>query len=75
MRRRYARNWGKSDRGEWCGGAVAEEELIYFPCGNEFLLFDLAEAPSECRNRAADPDFNFSSQRGQHWPPPFGAIN
>lgn len=91
-------------------------KLIYFPRGNETLLFDLREDPQECRNRAADPslqpvrerllkaliseldeeeqqdwiqddrlaglpagelpeqrpNFNFSAQRGLHWPPPQG---
>jgi arylsulfatase A-like enzyme len=46
----------------WGYGAKAQRmvrdkryKLIYFPRGNETLLFDLQEDPQECRNRAADP--------------------
>ncbi len=31
-------------------------KLIYFPRGNDFLLFDLQEDPQECVNRAGDPE-------------------
>lgn len=32
-------------------------KLIYFPRGNDFLLFDLQEDPRECCNVASDPKF------------------